>query len=677
VSTQTDTFMLGGGLNLVAPYLAIKPGQAIEALNFEPGLSGGYRRINGYERFDGRAKPSEQGYTMLQLSDVAGIVVDSTVTGATSGATAVVVGVDSANGAIGVTAITGAFQAGESLGGGITLDAVGVGGGAVDSVDSAWRLVAQNHYRALIQAVPGSGRVLGVIRHENETIAFRNNEGGTEAIAYQASPAGWVAMTFGRTLRFKLGTGLLNEGDTITTATGAGVIKKVIVYSGATQTSDASGYLVLSGVTGTLTSGQAIQVGGVTKATADGDSSAISFLPGGLFSFAQHNFYAATGTYNLYGCDGVNSAWEWDGETLSPVLMPDLVGAPFANAPTRIMAHKGHLFLALAGGSLQHSVVGEPLTFNGFLGAAEFGLGAEITDLASQAGDVLLAYTRRATFGLYGAGIADWQLKPVAPEAGAIFGTTQVVGYSMSLDDRGLTMLQRTQAYGNFASASISQSVQPILDKQKASVTASSVVRKRNQYRLYFANGQFLIVYMPGPDKAPEFMPGQYPVAVRCMSNTEDETGAEMILFGSDDGFVYQDGVGNNFDGESIRFFVRLPFNHAKSARLRKRYRRGQLDLEANGAVQLYFAGEIDYGSPDSLQPDTVSNASIFGGGGYYDTSSWDEIYWDAQVISNARFDLDGTGVNLSLSFLGDSAVTSPFTLHSIQIDYDLRRRER
>lgn len=676
MSVQTDTFMLGGGLNLVAPYLGLRPGQAVAGLNFEPGLNGGYRRIAGFERFDGRARPHQQTYTALELSDASGVSAGQTLTGITSGASATVVGVDQASAVVAVAGIVGTFIEGESLGGITLVRVMGLNLGPEQS-DAAWQLAAQDHYRAQIQAVPGSGPVRGVFQHDSVTLAFRNNSAGTACIPYKASATGWQALAMGHVLRFKSASADFAVGDVVTGPSGSATVKKVVVYNGAIQTSDASGYLVLFGLAGSFSNGQALQVGGVTRATADGASAAVKFNPGGAFRFVSHNFYAGSATYNVYGCDGVNPAFEWDGVTLSPILMPNLVGAPFDNAPHRVIAHKGHLFLAFRGGSLQHSVVGEPLTFNGFLGAAEFGAGAEITDLAQQAGDVLLVYTRRSTLGLYGNGLDDWQMKPVAPEAGAIAGSAQTLGTSIALDDRGLTSVQRSQAYGNFESGTISRVIQPLLDGRKDGALESCVVRRTNQYRLFFADGSFLIAYLPGNDSLPEFMLCQYPVPVRCLCNAEGTDGDEVLLFGSDDGMVYEAEVGNNFDGQPISSFIRLPFNHAKSSRIRKRYRRGQLDLQTQGALTLLFAAEIDYGSPDALQPRTFTNDAIFGGGGYWETADWDEIYWDAQVISNAQFDLDGTGVNLSLSFIHESAVTPPFTLHSIQIDYEPRRRER
>lgn len=60
-----DAFALGGGLNLVDPPMTIKPGYALAAENYEIGINGGYERLGGFERFDGRDSPSEETYYIL------------------------------------------------------------------------------------------------------------------------------------------------------------------------------------------------------------------------------------------------------------------------------------------------------------------------------------------------------------------------------------------------------------------------------------------------------------------------------------------------------------------------------------------------------------------------------------------------------------------------------------
>jgi hypothetical protein len=87
---ETDTFILKGGLNLVDAAIAIPEGMALAATNYELLSRDGYHRVDGYERFDGQAKPSDASYWILDFDagDVVTPVVDSLVIGATSGATA-------------------------------------------------------------------------------------------------------------------------------------------------------------------------------------------------------------------------------------------------------------------------------------------------------------------------------------------------------------------------------------------------------------------------------------------------------------------------------------------------------------------------------------------------------------------------------------------------------------
>ena len=56
--TQVSTFPFNGGLNLGASPGALKPGELLYVENFICEQNGGYKRIAGYERFDGQPSPS-------------------------------------------------------------------------------------------------------------------------------------------------------------------------------------------------------------------------------------------------------------------------------------------------------------------------------------------------------------------------------------------------------------------------------------------------------------------------------------------------------------------------------------------------------------------------------------------------------------------------------------------
>jgi hypothetical protein len=93
-------------------------------VNYEPWYQGGYRRIPGYERFDGRPKPSDAAFTGWDSTDVSAATIGLVVTGDISGTTGVVCGIydDSVVGAgygtdtLAVTKVSGpGFQNGEGL----------------------------------------------------------------------------------------------------------------------------------------------------------------------------------------------------------------------------------------------------------------------------------------------------------------------------------------------------------------------------------------------------------------------------------------------------------------------------------------------------------------------------------------------------------------------------------
>ena len=64
-STKTDSFQLKGGINEITSPLSLDPGELYGVSNYEPGETNGYRRIDGYERLDGRQSPSDASYWIL------------------------------------------------------------------------------------------------------------------------------------------------------------------------------------------------------------------------------------------------------------------------------------------------------------------------------------------------------------------------------------------------------------------------------------------------------------------------------------------------------------------------------------------------------------------------------------------------------------------------------------
>ena len=55
--TSPAVFPLQGGLVLNKSTFAMQPGEAIELVNFEPDINGGYRRINGFVKYNTNIVP--------------------------------------------------------------------------------------------------------------------------------------------------------------------------------------------------------------------------------------------------------------------------------------------------------------------------------------------------------------------------------------------------------------------------------------------------------------------------------------------------------------------------------------------------------------------------------------------------------------------------------------------
>jgi hypothetical protein len=681
-------------------------------VNYEPWYNGGYRRVPGYERFDGRPRPHLQAFTGFTLDTTVGLVAGTTVlTGDASGATGLVVAFDATTNAVAVTKTAGTpFTQGEAFNtASYTMDAlpiVGVDVAPTEDLLKTFRLAAEDEYRSDILAIPGAGVARGAWRRDSDTFGIRDNAGQTAGIIHLASAAGWTTtgITMAETIRFDTGVAAgatVAEGDTVTGgSSGATATIHRIVLNGGSVAWDGSGegYLVLTNVMGgPFTTAEPLESPALTTiATADGVNSEFALSPGGHYRFHNHNFFGGATTYRVYGCNGLDPAFEIDENNIvSPILMPvnPATGEPPANnTPFEIEEHRNHLFLGFPGGSVQHAVPGLPLCFSGFLGAAEFGIGSELTGLNSVAGGVLVMTTDRETQGLFGTGVADWEKKLLGEQTGGRLFTTQKIDTVYALDDLGITNVARTDAFGDFVGATVSQLVQTIVTAQRSLVTDSTIVRESNQYRVYFSDNSALVMYVPagqvrsqeyGGQRTVEFGFLSYDRPVNKIYNTEDETGKERTFFCSDDGFVYEDQVGRSFDGASIESYVRLPFHFVKTPAYRKRFRRADLELQALSTLSLKFSSDLSYGDPDigsgqsDITTSDVPELDVFGGGGFWDDANWDEFLWDGQNISRAQANLTGSGENVGFLIFHDSAVDDPFILQGITLHYDIRRIQR
>lgn len=672
--TQYDLIRLQGGLDQVTPTLSLPPGVCRRAANFECSITGGYTRIAGYERYDGRPNPSDAVYNLLVCTLTGTIAVGATVAGMSSGATGKCIA-RAGNNVI-ITRQTGTFLAQE----GISVSAVQQGvidvvqGVSADGLlDATYKYLAAEDYRADIGAVPGSGSILGVAYYNGIVYAWRNNAGGTAAVLYKSSSTGWTQVTLPKEMAFTNGTNELFGGETVTgqTSGATGVIARVVLQAGTWGGMTlASGRLILSSTTGTFVSGENLRIGGTTHAHAGGAATQIALAPNGHYETVVANFGGGTANYRLYGCDGVNRAFEFDGTTFVPIST-----GMSADTPNHIAFHKQHLFLSF-GASLQFSSLGYPYQWDPVLGAGELAMNAAITNLIVLPGDqssgALGVYTRNDTSVLYGTSSANFSLSTFNTGTGAIPYTAQNMDQAYVLDDRGVMSLGTTLNFGNFLPASLTMNIRPYVQVRRNLATASLVNREKGQYRVFFSDSYALYMTILN-GRVLGSMPVQFAHPVTCAVEGESPDGSATSFFGSTNGYVYRLDAGTSFDGTAIPANINLVYNSVKSPRILKRFRKAALEMTGDSYAEVAFGYDLAYRSVALTQPADKQYENDLRSS-FWDEMTWDNFVWDGQDIAPTEIEVEGTAENVAIRLSSVSALIEPFTVNTIILHYTPRR---
>jgi len=671
-----DLIRLQGGLDLVTPTLSLKPGVLREATNFEVSPFGGYARISGYERVDGRPSPTGASYAIFTVTLTATISVGDTITGATSGSTAVVIATPDAATLV-VTKASASFTTSEALKvGGVskgTLTAVGSAISLDAKTSAQYQQLAANCYRNDIGAVPGSGPIRGVAYFNSLVYAWRDNVSATALGFYVSSASGWTAIPLGYEMHFKLGTAAINVGDTVVGATSgaSAVVKHICTQSGDWTTSDDAGQIIFSTITGAFVSNEVLKVGGVSKATTATASSAITLAPGGRVMTIISNFGGYSEEAALYGTDGKNRAFEF---YATGVYVPIDTGNT-VDTPTLIAAHKNHLFLTF-GSSMQHSAPGDPHSWQAILGAGEIACDDLITNMlvqpGSQATGAMAVYTRNGTNILYGTGLASWNFVSYNMGTGGLMYTAQNMNASYVLDDRGVMNLVTTLSYGNFDTTALTFNIQPWIQQRRNLATDSCVNRERAQYRVFFSDGSGLYLTLLNGNMMGS-MPVQFPNPVLCITEGERTDGTETSYFGSSNGYVYALDVGTSFDGQSIAANILLTYNSENSARILKRYRKGSMEIYGNGYAEFDFSYSLGYADTNISQASNTTYVTSLNQS-YWDAASWDAFVWDGKTLEPSEVEIVGTAENIAVRVSSVSDYFAPFTINSVILHFTPRR---
>jgi len=692
VSPQIDVIPASGGLNLTAAPNAIIPGQLLASTNFVSLQSGGYRRIDGYERYDGTAAPSEATYTTLVLDAVSGANDGDVLTLGTS--TYRVLGSDGAELFVYLLPTT-AVATGDTVsvnGATYTVQEVTAAGAERPDVAAVIQERAANIRRAAITAPPGTGAVLGVLGAPlGEVVAFRADTSGAVK-AYYSSPAGWLPVTMSTQLAFDTGTTKINTGDTITgvTSGATATVEEVLLTSGSfTTTLPASGELVLTAVSGTFSTGENLQVNAVTVAKASGSQRTVS--PPATMDLAStiFNFYGGAEKEAVYFIDRASATiYRYYNKTLTSVTTTLPTGVYL----THIMAYKSRLYVT-AGASVMISAPGDPFLYDATVGATELAVGAEITNIIAERGSAtasaLVITTTHSIHILYGNDETDWQLQALSYDIGAIRDTAAAVnGDVIFASDAGIYTVTAVQRYGNFAVNSASQAITPLYNELKPGFIRALTRAADSEYRIYCADGRVLVATQVASItatgntiKALEFSVMSYKdydtesFEYHGVTKTIDAAGNERI-FMAGAAYVYEGDKGTSFDGAPIFATFITAFVNNRRLSQRKRYKRLVVAAVSEGYSETYLQYDVSPTGYDGAAG-LSSILALYPEGTWFDSASWSGFVWSASAIPELRIDTPGTGKAISLGIRSQSSKSNAFVVQSFTLQYTPGRLER
>ena len=693
-----------GGLDLVTPTLRLQPGVLRDVINFECAQNGGYRRIDGYERFDGQFPPSSAAFTVVQLSggasstnftadfnsdfQVAAFSTTTPVLGSgviqdVTGATGVIVAfaIDPEPYLV-LTRVTGTFDERSAVrtspGGVFIGQAVPLTVALSLKQAAIYKALAADIYRALIHEVPGSGPVRGVVGMVfdgvDQVFAFRDDAGATSVGLWKATAAGWTQVPFGSLISFTAGSGGAPppEGAILTQGGVTATIQRVMWQSGAWAGS-AVGDFVVTDASGAFLTGTATVSGGFSF-TLSGPQAPISLLPGGRFEFAKANFAGQAATRRIYGVDGVNPAWEFDGTTFAPIR----TGAAIDN-PAHVAYHKNYLFLGL-GSSILHCAAGLPFQWSSLDGGGEIATGDVVNGMITLPGDqttAALAVLLRGSFSvLYGTNPTDFNFIGFSTGVGAQKYSVQNMFDLFILDDLGVIALKTSLNFGNFEPATLTKNILPFIQRQRGHLLASSVNREKSQYRLYFSDGYVLYVSILNQEYLGATLI-RYSHAMFCTDTTNQTSQIEATYAGGTDGYVYHLDIGTSLDGDPIEAFFSTTWDVARSPRILKRYRATSIEFQGDGYAEVRFGYQLGYGSDQIAQPPDVNTVLNLTSIAAWDTFTWDIFVWDGASLLPTDLDMTGTAENVRFQISSGTTWIEPYTVNSIIYHYSMRRGMR
>jgi len=662
MSTRWETFPieLTGGLvsNQSRLQHGLKmPGSARVLQNFEPSIKGGYRRINGFDKFSDSIVPP-YGNAVVQGAGQSGssIVVTNLHETPEEGDTFTIAGV------------AGTY----------TIAAIGVAYSATNkeaTLTLTTTLDSSPANAAAITFTLGGSRIEGVFYDTDNSKVYALRGGalwsstGTTWTQVNTPDYGTVLVNGGA----ETGTTLAVDGITVDTYIPQ--VGDVFTVAGIDNV-----YTVLSAPT--IASGAGDLSIYPALASTPADNAAVTFLSTALSGGTKARFesFNFDGTFKNVMVDGVNNPIIFTDTTFKELTTSsDITGASF------IAEYKDHLFFAKA----------DLVTFSAPFNEEDFtpanGAGSYRIHPSNCTGlvvfrETLINFSEEDIRKLDGTSSADFTLNTITNDLGCARGDTiqEIGGDILFLGPDGVRYLGATERIGDFNLQLASRDIQDIFTDfiDPSREFCSTKIREKNQYRIFgYVDGRATTnsigyigtQFADQSGTAINWSQTRGIQAYRAFSAYGGDT--EIVVFTNSTGYVYRLDSGSTFDGVDIISYYYTPFMAVNDPTVRKTLFKIETYYDPEGIVSGTISPKYDFQKPSKVQPPILTfNGGDSGSVGVYGTAVYGTSFYGAIPDTVAENQAVGSFFTVSLQYQFEGS--DPFILDTILLEYSTEDRK-
>ena len=629
------------------------PGSARILRNFEPSVEGGYRRIEGFDKYDSNIIPpygspvvhgaSQSGTTLIIAAIHTTPVVGDTLE---------------------IAGVSGTYTIAS---GGVSFDATN--NRATLTLSTSLASSPANAAVVTFKTTTSNYVTIGVASWEDSAIVCKN------ADIFKSGGSGFTKINVP-----DYGTPLVNAGsqtgsslaiDGLTSAPQAGDVFKV---AGIDKV-----YTVLANAT--VSSGGATLSINPALASSPADNAVITFLStsregANKTRFAKYNF---SGTEKIALVDGLNEPALYDNATFTVLLdaPTDVIGATF------VAEVKNHLFFA-KGSTVTFTAPYSDTDFSVANGGGNINVGGTVTALAVFR-QQLIIFTETSIHQLTGNTVADFNLQPITTDIGCIDSDTvqEIGGDVMFLGPDGLRLVSGTDRIGDFGLAVVSKTIQDTMTSFISANTSftSCVIREKSQYRILGfnnniteENAQGILATQFAPQGGDNMAWAETRGIRANVADSNYNQNTEVVLFSHDDGYLYQMESGNSFDGANIKTTFATPHMPISDPRRRKTFYKLFLYTDPQGSVSFNVSLKLDFDSQGTIQPAPLSILNTQGVVGFFGTGTFGSTKFGTKLLKLFEAQVVGSGFTVSFQFDSDDT-NPPYSIDALTVEYGLNDR--